>query len=238
MLNYLWAVMILIGIVYALLTGNISAITDAALNSAGEGISLCITMAGVMALWMGLMEIGQEAGLIQGMTKGLMPFLKYLFPRIPKGHKSLEYIATNMVANILGLGWACTPAGLKAMEELAKLEAERGNPEYYECGAEDGGPVSGQQSDRRGPVGRADKDRPSVGTQGTLGRERSASNEMCTFLIINISSIQLIPVNIIAYRSQYGSANPAGIVAPAIVATIASALSGIIYCMIKNSRKR
>ncbi|MBQ9140904.1 MAG: nucleoside recognition protein [Lachnospiraceae bacterium] len=202
MLNFLWAIMILVGIVYALLTGNISAVTDAALDSAGEGISLCITMAGVMALWMGLMEIGQEAGLVQSMTRGLRPFLNYLFPRIPKGHKALEYIATNMVANILGLGWACTPAGLKAMEELAKLEQERGNPEYLkEAG------------------------------------ERSASDEMCTFLIINISSIQLIPVNIIAYRSQYGSVNPAGIVAPAIVATVVSALSGVIYCMVKNWRK-
>lgn len=210
MLNYLWAAMILIGIVYALLTGNISAITDAALDSAGEGISLCITMAGVMALWMGLMEIGQEAGLVQSMTQGLMPFLKYLFPRIPPGHKSLEYIATNMAANILGLGWACTPAGLKAMEALAELECERGNPEYFE-----------EETDY-GQVFKA--------------RERSASNEMCTFLIVNISSIQLIPVNIIAYRSQYGSVNPAGIVAPAIVATVVSALSGVIYCIVKNSK--
>lgn len=214
MLNYLWAGMILIGIVYALLTGNISGITDAALDSAGEGISLCITMAGVMALWMGLMEIAQEAGLVQSMTKGVMPLLKYLFPRVPKGHKSLEYIATNMVANVLGLGWACTPAGLKAMEALAKLEQERGNPEYCE---EEG------LQDKRG------RPEPKV---------RSASNEMCTFLIINISSLQLIPVNIIAYRSQYGSVNPAAIVAPAIVATLVSTLSGVIFCMIKNSRHK
>lgn len=196
MLNYLWAGMILVGIVYAVLTGNISAITDAALDGAGEGVSLCITMAGVMALWMGLMEIAGESGMIQKMTKGIMPFLKYLFPKIPKGHKSLEYIATNMIANVLGLGWACTPAGLKAMEALAELEQERGK---------------------------------SAGI---------ASNEMCTFLIINISSIQLIPVNIIAYRSQYGSANPAGIVAPAIVATIASALVGVLYCMWKNNASK
>lgn len=226
MLNYLWAAMILIGIVYALLTGNISAITDAALDSAGEGISLCITMAGVMALWMGLMEIGQEAGLVQSMTRGLMPFLKYLFPRIPKEHKSLEYIATNMVANILGLGWACTPAGLKAMEELARLEQERGNPEYCE-----GGDFV-RQSEAESQSGKGAR----IGRSG-LAWERSASDEMCTFLIINISSIQLIPVNIIAYRSQYGSVNPAGIVAPAIVATVVSALSGVIYCMVKNRRK-
>ena len=247
MLNYLWAFMILVGIVYALLTGNISAVTDAALDSAGEGISLCITMAGVMALWMGLMEIGQEAGLVQSMTKGLMPFLKYMFPRIPKGHKSLEYIATNMVANILGLGWACTPAGLKAMEALAQLECERGNPEYCEEGGmqsrvTDGNDLlpeasqEGKRQNGRTLKGNAFTSRKErfVGGESTAMKERSASNEMCTFLIVNISSIQLIPVNIIAYRSQYGSIDPAGIVAPAIVATIASALSGVIYCMIKN----
>lgn len=216
MLNYMWAVMILIGIVYALLTGNISAITDVVLDSAGEGISLCITMAGVMALWMGLMEIGREAGLVQSMTKAVMPLLKYLFPKIPKGHKALEYIATNFVTNMLGLGWACTPAGLKAMEELAKLEQERGNSEYCEETLEE-------------PACFAEKDK-----ECKRPKERTASIEMCTFLIINISSIQLIPVNIIAYRSQYGSVNPAGIVAPAMVATVASSLVGILFCLRKN----
>ena len=123
MLNYLWAAMILIGIVYASFTGNMNAVTNAALDSAGEAISLCITTAGVMALWMGLMEIAQRAGLIQKMTKGISPLLNFCFPRIPKEHKAREYIATNIIANILGLGWACTPTGLKAMEELANLEA-------------------------------------------------------------------------------------------------------------------
>ena len=77
MLNYIWAVMILVGVIYAVLTGNISSMTDAMLDSAGEGISLCITMAGVVAFWMGLMEIAKDSGLIEKMTKGLMPALKY-----------------------------------------------------------------------------------------------------------------------------------------------------------------
>lgn len=210
MLNYLWAGMILVGIVYAILTGNVTEITDAALDSAGEGISLCITMAGVMALWMGLMKIAEESGLVQKMTQGILPFLKYLFPRIPKGHKSLEYISTNMIANVLGLGWACMPAGLKAMEELANLEKERGNREYCDEEA-----VSSQV-----PV---------------VEKVRTASNEMCTFLIVNISSLQLIPINIIAYRSQYGSVNPGAILGPAILATVASALVGIVFCLVKNA---
>lgn len=215
MLNYLWAGMILVGIVYAILTGNVASITDAAMDSAGEAISLCITMAGVMALWMGLMKIAEESGLVQKMTLGIMPFLRCLFPRIPKRHKSLEYISTNMIANILGLGWACMPAGLKAMEELANLEKERGNPEYL---------------DRR----------DSVSEERALAplRSRTASNEMCIFLIVNISSLQLLPINIIAYRSQYGSVNPTAIVGPAILATVASAMVGILFCLVKNATAR
>ena len=112
-------------------------------------------------------------------------------------------------ANVLGLGWACTPAGLKAMEELAKLEEERGNPAYL--------------TDGKGAGGK---------------QERIASNEMCTFLILNISSLQLIPVNMIAYRSQYGSVNPAGIIAPAIVATFVSTLMAVVYCKGKDRKRR
>ena len=203
MLNYIWAFMILIGVVYGAFTGKMAEVTNAALDSAGDAVSLCITMIGVMALWVGLMEIAQKSGLIAKLTRGIQPFISFLFPRIPKGHPAREYIATNLIANVLGLGWACTPAGLKAMEELAKLEAERGTPGY---------------ADESG--------------------RRVASNEMCTFLILNISSLQLIPVNMIAYRSQYGSVNPAGIIAPAIVATFVSTAVAVVYCKIKNRKQR
>lgn len=102
--------------------------------------------------------------------------------------------------NILGLGWAATPAGLNAMEELKNLEDDR--RKYHLPG--------------------------KVRAPGT------ASNEMCTFLIINISSLQLIPVNVIAYRSQYGSINPAAIVGPGILATAVSTLVAMIYCKCKE----
>lgn len=211
MLNYIWAFMILLGVIYAACTGNMSAVTNAALDSAGEAISLCITMAGVVALWTGLMEIAKEAGIILKMTKAINPFLKFMFPRIPEGHPAKEYIATNIIANVMGLGWACTPAGLKAMEELAKLEEERGNPEYADMG--NSGDSFGRKEDMR---------------------SRDASNEMCTFLILNISSLQLIPVNMIAYRSQYGSVNPAVIIAPAILATLISTMAAIFFCKVKD----
>ncbi len=209
MLNYIWAFMIMIGVVYGAVAGRMAEVTNAALDSAGDAVSLCITMIGVMALWVGLMEIAQKSGLIAKLTQGIQPFIRFLFPRIPEGHPAREYIATNLIANVLGLGWACTPAGLKAMEELAKLEAERGNPAYLDDGM--------------GIVGK---------------RERIASNEMCTFLILNISSLQLIPVNMIAYRSQYGSVNPAGIIAPAIVATFVSTLTAVVYCKMKNRKRK
>jgi len=224
MLNYIWAFMILIGVVFGALNGKMEEVSKAALDSAGEAVSLCITMIGVMALWVGLMQIAQKSGLIAKMTRGISPFVSFLFPRIPKKHPAREYISTNLIANILGLGWACTPAGLKAMEELAKLEADRGNPEYLPEGA---------ISDRK-RSGDAEKGGGLMG----LGRERTASKEMCDFLILNISSLQLIPVNMIVYRQQYGSVNPAAVIAPAIVATFFSTAVAVVYCKVKRERRR
>ena len=209
MLNYIWAGMILLGVIYGVCTGQMSALTGGALDSAREAVSLCITMAGVMALWMGLMEIAQESGMIAKMTKGIRPFLKFMFPRLPEDHPAGEYITTNLIANVLGLGWACTPAGLKAMEQQAELEKQRAG-----------------QGTEKGRQGSEDR---RYGAEAT-----AASNEMCTFLILNISSLQLIPVNMIAYRSQYGSANPAVIIAPALVATLFSTIIAIIYCKWKD----
>lgn len=195
-MNYLWAGMMLVGIVYAAFHGTLPQVTEGALDAAKEAVSLCITMTGVMSFWVGLMKIAEKTGMIAGLSRKLKPILQFLFPDIPKGHIANEYIATNFIANVFGLGWAATPAGLKAMEALADLEKERGN--------------SGD----------------------------AASDEMCTFLILNISSLQLISVNLIAYRSQYGSANPAAIVGPGIVATVCSTLAAIIFCKIINRRRK
>lgn len=195
-MNLIWAGMILVGIIYGAFTGNMEAVTNAAIDSAKDAVSLCITMLGVTSLWVGLMEIAKGAGLIGSLTKLITPFINVMFPKIPKGHRSREYIATNIAANILGLGWAATPAGLEAMAALSELERERGH--------------KGEQ----------------------------ASNEMCTFLIINISSLQLIPVNMIAYRSQYGSVNPAMIIGPGLIATLISTLAGIFFCKIFQSKEK
>lgn len=200
MLNYLWAFMLLIGVIWGALHGNLSAVTDGALTSAKEAVMLCITMLGIMSFWTGLMEIGRKSGLIERLSAKMGPVLHFLFPKIPEKHPSLEYISTNIIANILGLGWAATPAGLKAMESLKDLEETR--RKEYSQGKKIPKPVS----------------------------DGTANNEMCTFMIINISSLQLIPVNMIAYRSQYGSLDPTAIVGPAIAATLFSTIIGVALC--------
>lgn len=196
MLNILWAGMIIIGVVFAAFTGQMAAVTTAALDSAKEAVTLCITMTGVMSFWVGMMEIAKEGGIIEAASRKLRPLLRFLFPELPEGHPAREHIAVNMIANVLGLGWAATPAGLRAMEELEKLEEERRNKNISKI-----------------PRG-------------------MANNEMCNFLILNISSLQLIPVNVIAYRSQYGSVSPTAIVGPAILATLISTLVAVIFCKI------
>lgn len=204
MLNYLWAGMILVGIVFGAFNGRMQDITNAALDSSKEAVTLCITMIGVMAFWTGIMEIASKAGIIRMASRKMRPLVRFLFPGMPEGHKAEEHITTNFIANFLGLGWAATPAGLRAMEELGRLE-----------------------DDRR--AGRA---------PGPARKKGVAGNEMCTFLIINISSLQLIPMNVIAYRSQYGSVNPAAIVGAGIVATAVSTGVAIVFCKMMDRERR
>ena len=204
MLNYLWGSMIIIGVIVATFNGSMEEVSNGVLDSAGEAVTLCITMLGIMSFWTGLIQIARAAGLMDKLTRLLEPINKKLFPRLPRNHVVNEYIASNMIANILGLGWAATPMGLKAMKELAQLERER-------LAAEQGCDIDNIQLIK-------------------------ASDEMCTFLIINISSLQLIPVSIIAYRTQYGSANPAAIVMPALLATTVSTLVAIVFCRVMCRR--
>ena len=179
------------------------------LDSAKEAVTLCITMTGVMSFWMGLMRIAERGRSDRRIIKKVKTCFK-IFPQIPPGHVANEQIAANMIANIFGLGWAATPAGLKAMESLEELEESR----RKEMGTENGAAKrkKGHQT------------KPAPVPRGT------ANAEMCTFLIMNISSLQLIPVNIIAFRSQYGSVNPAEIIGPAILATVISTITAVIFC--------
>ena len=159
---------------------------------------LCITMLGILSFWMGLMEIGSEAGLIHGLTMKMRPFLHWLFPGIPEDHPAIDAISTNCIANVLGLGWAATAAGLTAMEELDKMRDIR------------------------------EKN----------SKEKTATEEMCVLLILNISSLQLIPVSTIAYRSQYGSTDPVAVAGPGFLATLASTLAAIVFCRVLHRGRK
>lgn len=194
MLNYLWGIMIVLGITVGVLRGDIAEVSKATINSSKEAVTLCITMLGIMAMWTGLMQVAKKCGLVESFTKALRPLLRLLYPSIPKDHIANEYIASNMIANILGLGWAATPMGLMAMKELKKLNHD----------------------------------------------SEVASCDMCTLLIVNISSLQLIPVNVIAYRSQYGSVNPAEILGAGLIATICSTCMGLTFAIVarKLSERR
>ncbi len=245
MLNYLWAFMIIMGVLWGAFHGTMNKVTQGALESAKEAVSLCITMLGVMSLWTGILNIGQRSGLIERLSNAMAPLMRFLFPGLPKEHPACEAMSTNMIANVLGLGWAATPAGLKAMEELAKLEEER--REQNETDAQklrqlrdDSEREQSVRSIQRGLADRAAWNSRKRQRPGTLKAmpHGVASNEMCTFLILNISSLQLIPVNIIAYRSQYGSVNPTAIVGPGIVATAVSTGVAIVFCKMMDKRKR
>jgi len=192
MLNYLWGFMIVIGIIVAAFTGTMGDVTQTAINSSKEAVQICITLLGVLGFWMGIMKIAEKSGLISSLTNKIRPILRFLFPDVPDGHDAQKYIATNLIANVLGLGWAATPPGLLAMKALQKL-----NPKKDE-----------------------------------------ASNAMCMFLIVNISSVQLISVNIIAYRSQYGSVNPSEVIGPSLLATCVSTLVAVVFGKLMERRKR
>lgn len=191
MLNYIWGLMIFIGIITAAFTGNMQQITNGAISSAGEAVTVSITMLGVMSMWTGLMKIGEKAGVIKKLSKLMMPFLRWLFPDVPPNHKAMEHISTNVIANILGLGWAATPAGLQAMNQLQKLNKNK----------------------------------------------KVASNAMCMFMVFNMSSLQLVSINLIAYRTTYHSANPSEIIGPGIFTTLVSTIAAVIFAKIMGAKK-
>lgn len=198
MLDYLWGFMLILGVVWGLLNGRAEALTDGVLTGAKEAVTMSITMLGIMSAWTGIMQIAQRTGIIESISSKLRPFMRLMFPNTDKEMPAYGHICTNIVANVLGLGWAATPAGLKAMEELSKHKDEQVE---------------------------------------SANVNNVATDEMCTFLVLNISSLQLIPVNIIAYRSQYGSVSPAAVVVPAIIATAFSTLVAVVFCKIMSRRK-
>jgi spore maturation protein A len=124
-LNIIWLALIVISIVVAAVNGRIEVINQAAFEGAKTGVTVCFGLLSVLAFWMGMTRIAEKAGLLELLARALSPVISRLFPDVPKGHPALGYILSNMSANLLGLGNAATPMGLKAMEELQKLNPDK-----------------------------------------------------------------------------------------------------------------
>lgn len=133
MLNYIWFGMMLIAVVVSTFNGQIDAVTEAAISMAKTAVELAIGLIGIMALWLGVMKIAEESGLIRIIAKGLRPITVKLFPDVPEDHPAIGSIVLNMAANILGLGNAATPLGLKAMEELQELNPNKDSATNAMC---------------------------------------------------------------------------------------------------------
>lgn len=191
MLNYIWLSLIVIGVLAAAgsdLLGPeegypaLQRVTnEGVVESAKVAVTLAIGLIGIMALWLGLMKIAEESGLVRRVAALVRPVMTWLFPDVPHDHPAMGAMVMNISANMLGLANAATPLGLKAMEELNKLNRK-------------------------------------VGT---------ATDAMCTFLVINTSNVQIIPATVIAIRASAGSVNPTEIIGPVIVATTISTIVGV-----------
>lgn len=181
-MNILWSIMIAGGIIFSFFNGTSVNLTDAVIASGKESVEIALTMCGIVPLWCGMLKIAEHSGMTAGLSKLMSPVINKLFPEIPKGHKSLEYITSNITANMLGLGWAATPSGIDAMKRLGELNKNK----------------------------------------------KTASKSMCMFMVINMSSVQLITINIIAYRTSYASSCPSAVILPGIIATSISTAAGIL----------
>ena len=141
-------------------------VVQAGMDSAAQAVQLCFGFIGIYSMWLGLMKIAERSGIIEGISRRMEKVLRFLFPDVPSDHPAMGAMTMNMVANMLGLGNAATPFGVKAMEYLQDLNRDK----------------------------------------------KRATDAMCMFLVINGSSVQLIPATVIAMRSSAGSANPSEIV--------------------------
>lgn len=182
MLNWIWLGLLVFAVVIGGINGSLNQVTEAGIERAESAVmELALPLAGIMALWLGMMRLAERAGLIQALARALKPLMRRLFPDVPPEHPAMGSMITNIAANMLGLANAATPLGLRAMKDLETLNRRAG----------------------------------------------TASNAMCTFLALNTSSVQLLPLTAIAVLAAKGSATPSAIVAPALMATLCSTIAGI-----------
>lgn len=121
MVNYIWVVMTLIGLGFAMVNGTMAEVNEAIFTGAKEAVALCIGLVSILVFWLGMMRIAEDSGLLSKLSSLFRPLISKLFPEVPSDHPAMGYILSNMIANMFGLGNAATPLGIKAMEELKEL---------------------------------------------------------------------------------------------------------------------
>lgn len=125
MVNKIWLAFILIGFAFAAVKGNIGVVTEAAFDGATTGVTVCFGLISIMVFWLGMMRLAEDSGLVKGISRLMGPVVSFLFPDVPKNHPAMGFILSNMSANLLGLGNAATPMGIRAMQELQTLNPDK-----------------------------------------------------------------------------------------------------------------
>ena len=206
-LNYIWIGFILVAFLIAtvqLCMGNFEvfpAIIESTFESSKTAFEISLGLTGTLALWMGIMKIGEYGGLVNALARALNPLFRRLFPDIPEGHPVFGHIFMNLGANMLGLDNAATPLGLKAMEGMEEIKNEKI---------------------------RIKKERGEISDAEVLRLRETASNPMIMFLVLNTSGLTIIPVSILVYRAQMGAAQPTDVFIPILIATTIATMAGII----------
>lgn len=186
MINIIWFFILIFGIGFGLLTGRGDVVSKSVVTTAGSTVEFVIKLVGLMCIWCGVMKIAEKSGLTEKLAKLLRPILGLIFKEAAKDEKAMGAIVMNLTANMMGLSNAATPFGIKAMEEMDRLNKAKG----------------------------------------------TASNDMALFLVLNAACIQLVPTTVLSVRAASGSSNPGAIIIPAILATAAAAIMGVIFAKI------
>ncbi|SHH37745.1 nucleoside recognition domain-containing protein [Tepidibacter thalassicus] len=189
-MNKIWFYMLSIGIINSIFMGRLDELNKVIMTETSKGVEFVISLIGIMTLWMGIMNIAKESGLVDRIGKYLYGVMKIIFPSIPKNSKALSYILMNMSLNILGASNGATAFGLKAMEELQKINKQK----------------------------------------------NTATNDMIMFLVINMSSVQLVPFTVLKIRMDEGATNPNEIIITTLFATAISTIIGVISCKLLERR--
>ena len=190
-MNYLWPILIIASYVYAVLTGNIESVNNSIFSSVSDVVKLALTLLGNMCLWCGIMNIVKSTNILNWLNKALMPLLNWLYPNEKNNKEVMDEISMNTIANMLGIGNAATPAGLKAMEKM-----QNNNPD-----------------------------------------KSKITDSMAMLIVLNTTSIQIIPTTVIAIRSSLESISPSEVITPIWISTMAGTIMAILVTKLLLKKK-